>query len=501
MPNLSLQHLLDTSNVHLVHQGDLDIFAVVAHITLDSRQCTLDSIFVALRGQNVDGRRFIATTSAPVVLVEEWSAEWQESLSNCNPWILQTHDARAIMAEWACAISEYPSRNLWMIGLTGTNGKTTTTWMLAHILEQCNIGPVGTVGTIGPRINGTPLSTDSGFTTPEAPGLQRTLQHFVAMGCRTCIMEVSSIGLMMQRVGGIVFDIAGFTNFTQDHLDIHTSMTEYLMEKRKLFQHHVSDKSTSLLIADHPSVVNTPVQSGLTEYLSTIDDPSQDWWVSNKVYTVTGTQFTLHYKETSSIVHLPLIGAHNVENALIAIAAAHHSGAQWIEIVNALQSLPQTPGRLELVNGDFQGHAFVDYAHTPDALEQSLSSLRELCTGELWVVFGCGGDRDRSKRPKMGHIAIEFADNVIITSDNPRTEDPESIIQEILQGIPDDKHLNTHHMIDRESAIHLALHRMQDNDILLVAGKGHENYQVIGSSKHHFDDCEVIQQFPRLYPT
>lgn len=501
MPNISPQQLLDTSNVHLVHQGDLDVLAPLAHITLDSRQCTSSSIFVALRGQNIDGRRFIANTQAPIVLVEDWSSEWQTSLGKHNPWILQTNDARAVMAEWACMLSGHPSKKLWMIGITGTNGKTTTTWMLAHILEQCQMGPVGTIGTIGPRINGVPLPDDSGFTTPESPGLQRTLQQFVTLGCRTCIMEVSSIGLMMQRVGGIVFDVAAFTNFTQDHLDIHSSMTEYLMEKRKLFQQHVADKSISLLIADHPSVAQTPVRAGHTEYLSTTNDRSKDWWVSDKVYTVTGTQFTLHHGQASSQVHLPLIGAHNIENALIAMAAAHHSGAQWVNIVQALQSLPQTPGRLERVNGSFNGHAFVDYAHTPDALEQSLSSLRELCTGELWVVFGCGGDRDRSKRPQMGEIAVAFADHVIITSDNPRTEAPEAIILEILQGIADDKRIHTRDMISREEAIHHALSHMQPQDIVLVAGKGHEKYQIIGHTKHHFDDGEVIQQFPNRYPT
>lgn len=501
MPKPSLQYLLDASNVHLVHQGDLDLLESLTHITLDSRQCSSSSIFVALRGQNVDGRRFIANTLAPVVLVDEWSTEWQASLNHCNPWILQTNDARAVMAEWACIISGHPSKHLWMIGITGTNGKTTTTWMLAHILEQCNLGPVGTIGTIGPRINGRPLPDNSGFTTPESPGLQRTLQQFVELECRTCIMEVSSIGLMMQRVGGIIFDIAAFTNFTQDHLDIHTSMTEYLMEKRKLFQNHVSDKSISLLIADHASVANTSVKSGRKEYLSTTTDASQDWWVSDKRYTVTGTQFTLHHGNTSSSVHLPLIGAHNIENALIAMSAAHHSGAPWLTIVTALQSLPQTPGRLERITGDFQGFAFVDYAHTPDALKQSLSSLRELCTEKLWVVFGCGGDRDRIKRPQMGKIAYEFADNVIITSDNPRTENPDDIIQEILRGIPEVKHLNTHYMTNREDAIHHALTRMKDNDILLVAGKGHENYQIIGDTKYHFDDREVIRQFPHRYST
>ena len=498
MPSLSLENLLSHPLIAVLDTNPLNSSPTINHITLDSRQCTSQSIFVALCGQNVDGRRFINGTVSPVILVESWSDEWQASL-NESRWILQTSDARAIMAEWACQISGNPSKKLHMIGITGTNGKTTSTWMLSHILQEANIGSVATIGTIGHRIDGVALPNSMGFTTPESPGLQRSLDYFVEQGCSTCIMEVSSIGLMMQRVGGIVFDIAAFTNFTQDHLDIHGSMEQYLQEKRKLFQFHVSKQSVSLLMTNHPLVSKTPVHHGEVEYLSTSDAPNNDWWVSDKRYSVTGTHFNCHHQGDVHSIYIPLIGEHNIENALIAISAAKHTGINWLQITTALRTLPQTPGRLQYVHGRYSGHAFVDYAHTPDALEQSLTSLRKLCLGKLWVVFGCGGDRDTSKRPVMGCIAVQVADHTIVTSDNPRTEAPLNIIQDIVNGIPKAKHDAISVLIDREQAIHHALERMLETDVLLVAGKGHENYQIIGNTKHHFDDCEVIKLYPDSY--
>ena len=211
-------------------------------------------------------------------------------------------------------------------------------------------------------------------------------------------------------------------------------------------------------------------------------------------------RLTRHHGQAEYPIHIPLIGEHNIENALIAIASAIHTGASWEQVMAALQTLPQTPGRLEHVMGDFHGHAFVDYAHTPDALKQSLTSLRSLCNGSLWVVFGCGGDRDRAKRPLMGAIAMEYADCVVITSDNPRTESPMAIIDDICNGISTASTASPIVLSDRQEAIQYALTHTQVDDIVLVAGKGHENYQIIGTTKHHFDDGEIIRCFQRSNP-
>ena len=523
MPTLTLDHILEhCQDGVLLHQNAC--IDTIDHITLDSRKTTATSLMVALFGQHVDGRQFIANSSAPLILVDQWSNHLDQQAKQWNKTIIQVSNARQSMALLASALEQHPSQSMHMVGITGTNGKTTTTWMLSHILQSCTQTSrdttkvqtkvqtkaqtrvqvkrqhkIGTIGTIGHRINGVPLAIQDGFTTPESPGLQRVLRTFVEQGCNICIMEVSSIGLMMHRVGGIQFDVTAFTNFTQDHLDIHGSMKDYLLEKRKLFTQHVHSDSTSILVVDQDEIAMTPVTNGRIVKISTQADTTCDLWVSKPKYSLEGVDFTLYthdniHPNTTPQAHaayVPLIGKHNVENAIVATSVARSLGYSTTEILNALRSLPQAPGRLERVTSPIGWHAFVDYAHTPDALKNVLETL---CRGRLWVLFGCGGDRDAQKRPEMGRIAVQESDCVIVTSDNPRGENPQTIVQDILNGIPLDCLKPVHSIVDRKEAIAWATQQLHDEDVLLVAGKGHENYQIIQGIKHPFDDRKEIER-------
>lgn len=499
MPRLSLPDILTLLTNAIVRQRSPQSVEC-DHITLDSRRTTSSSIFVALYGQRLDARRFISSSSAPIILVDAWSDDWSRRAAAWNKTIIQVDDARGSMATLASVLADSPATNMTMIGITGTNGKTTTTWMLSHILMECakqndSSLSVGTIGTIGPHLNGQPLPNPDGFTTPESPALQRMLKQFVEVKCEVCIMEVSSIGLMMQRVGGIRFDVAAFTNFTQDHLDIHGSMHTYLLEKQKLFTDHIHKDSTSILVVDQPEIANTPVSQGKTVSLSTQSNPDVDVWVSNHSFRIAGTRCTIHHPSGTQEFYIPLIGQHNIENALVATSIASTQGYSIESIAKAFSSLPQAPGRMERISSPKGWYAFVDYAHTPDALEQAISALQPLCKGKLWVLFGCGGDRDTSKRPQMGAIAATNADNVIVTSDNPRTEEPQGIIDDILEGIPVECQSRITVIVDRRKAIERAAILLRHGDVLLIAGKGHETYQIVGTTKHHFDDREEIQQY------
>ena len=343
MPALSLSDILELlSQYTIVKTSDESL--VCDHITLDSRKVTNSSMFVALSGRNLDARKFIATCQTPFVLVDQWSNEWNDKATTWDKTIIKVPDARKDMAIIASAINDDPAKKMTMVGITGTNGKTTTTWMLSHILMHCgkqqdNSFKVGTIGTIGPHINGVPIPNTDGFTTPESPSLQRTLHSFVERGCHVCIMEVSSIGLMMQRVGNIHFDITAFTNFTQDHLDIHDSMEAYLQEKRKLFTDHVHTESVSILVVDQPETAKTPVSHGRTICISTANasqETSCDAWIEEPTFSIEGSTFTFQFpgENTMQEVYVPLIGRHNIENAIVAITTAIASFRFWCLLMN-----------------------------------------------------------------------------------------------------------------------------------------------------------------------
>jgi UDP-N-acetylmuramoyl-L-alanyl-D-glutamate--2,6-diaminopimelate ligase len=461
-------------------------------IAYDSRQVKKNFLFVVLRGQHADGARFVddALRRGAVAVVSEQDQWPRRDIAH-----IHVKDARLALAEIACAFYDRPSDRIELIGITGTNGKTTTSFMCREILRAAGRHP-GLIGTVryelGERI--IPASR----TTPEAPDIQFMLDNMVRSGCRSAVMEVSSHALDQKRVYGTDFDVAVFTNLTRDHLDYHGTMAQYFAAKTLLFRDlgQLNKRAQAVINMDDPWGQQLASTNGLRAGLVTYGlHPSADVRAEEVELAGEGTRFLLRAPWGMEDIELPLMGRYNVSNALAAIAACHALGVDPRFFGPALAHLSPVPGRLERIANPHGILAFVDYAHTDDALSNVLTTLREVCKRRLIVVFGCGGDRDRSKRPLMGAVAASLADQVIVTSDNPRTEVPEAIIAEIIAGIGHAPNVEVE--ADREKAIARAAARAQPGDILLVAGKGHENYQEIGKTVAPFDDREVLHRHLR----
>jgi len=397
-----------------------------------------------------------------------------------------------------------PSQDMHVVGITGTNGKTTTVHLVAAIMQHAQRSAYA-LGTI-----------NSALTTLGEPELAQTLAALRDKDIEVVAMEVSSHGLAQHRADAVHFDVTAFSNLTQDHLDYHKDMDEYLAAKKRLF----FDLESAVSVIN----VATPVGAALADEIAlhvpdrrliTVGVPGATVYAHEPVHVASATTFDLVVDGNAYEVALPLVGAHNVDNALLAAGCAYGSGVDPVTIAEALSCAPQVPGRLQRVaiEGRSLPYVFVDYAHTPDALEHALGSLRAITPGALTVVFGCGGDRDRGKRPLMGRIAADTADKVIITTDNPRSEDPAAIIADIWQGIhPDaapelatrtmfsdddgseaDSGSTVSRIIDRAQAIQHAIEDATETDTVLIAGKGHETYQVFADKTIDFDDVKVAQ--------
>lgn len=442
----------------------------ISHVTHDSRQVVAGSLFGAVRGARFDGHDFVAAAveaGAVAVVVERRVEGIDESV----PQIL-VDDVRLAMGRLSAAFWGDPSRAIDLVGVTGTNGKTTTTHILAAITRHLG-RRTEIIGTLS-----------GGFTTPEAPELQATLAGMRERGVQSVAMEVSSHSLVMQRVVGTRFAAAVFTNLSRDHLDLHGDMESYFAAKSRLFDPSYTD--LAVVNADDPyghRLVDRPRVDTVPFRRSDLDD-------------VQVTTSDHSYRWRGRLVRVPLGGAVNVMNSLAAATTMHALGVDVDRIAESLSTVPAVPGRLERIDVGQRFTVFVDYAHTPDGLAAVLRSLRESAvTGRIIVVFGCGGDRDKAKRPMMGEVAVNLADEVVITSDNPRSEDPGAIIASIVAGVPD--HLR-HRLVgvdeDRRSAIHSAITRALPGDVVLVAGKGHETTQTIGGTAYPFDDREVVRE-------
>ncbi len=459
-------------------------------IAYDSRQVKPNYLFVALRGQREDGAAYIedALRRGAVALVSEEDRWPRRNIAH-----ILVEDARRAMAEISCAFYDHPSQKIPVVGVTGTNGKTTTAFMVREILaaEGRHPGLVGTVRyEIGTRV--IPASR----TTPEAPDIQFMLDQMLRSGCRSAVMEVSSHGLAQRRVWGTDFDVGVFTNLTRDHLDFHGSMEAYFDAKMQLFrslgQQH--KRAAAVVNIDDEWGMQLVKTNGLRAHLLTYGEhPGADVRAEDIELDAHGTRFTVRTPWGGTDAHLRLLGRFNVSNALAAIATAGTLGVAPARSAAILAGMNTVPGRLERVPADRGFSVFVDYAHTDDALANVLDTLRELKPRRLITVFGCGGNRDRSKRPLMGAVAHQRADYTILTSDNPRRERPEAILAEIEQGIPTpDRH---EVVVDREEAIARAIAMARDGDIVLIAGKGHENVQEFSSTVVPFDDREVARRY------
>jgi UDP-N-acetylmuramoyl-L-alanyl-D-glutamate--2,6-diaminopimelate ligase len=447
----------------------------------DSRRVQPGNLFVAVRGWDSDGHDFLDAArdrGAIAAIVED--------PTRTTLPVLVVREGRRAAAVAAATSYANPARNLTMLGVTGTNGKTTTTSIMRHLFDD-GAGSSASIGTLGVLIGsiGTVLPGGSGLTTPGPVELQRILRELVDRGVGTVAMEVSSHSLEQRRVDGLEFDVAVFTNLTRDHLDYHGTMEAYLQAKARLVEYLKKD-GTAVTNADAREWASLkPVPNRLSFAVLA----AADIRARNISYTPGGSEWTLETPRGSAAVKLPLIGDVNVENGLAAAASAFARGQSPAAIAERLSSVPQVAGRLEIIST--RPTVLRDYAHTPDALERTLRTARAFTRGKLIVVFGCGGDRDKGKRPIMGEIAARGADCAIVTSDNPRTEDPDAIINDIEVGMRGRKH---ERVSDRMAAIRRALDIAKDGDIVLLAGKGHETYQIRGSTSYPFDEKEIVRE-------
>ncbi len=467
----------------------------VESIAYDSRRVQRDGLFVALRGEKSDGHDFIgqAIEKGATVIVAERAEKHHRA--SC----VVVENTRNAMADLAARFYNYPARKLKLAAVTGTNGKTTTTFLIKHICEKAGMrcGLLGTVHyEIGERI------LPAARTTPESLDLQELLSQIANAGCRGAVMEVSSHALAQERTRGLEWDVAVFTNLTQDHLDYHGTMKNYFEAKTKLFEQLAQQQKKKKPVA----VINIDDRYG-QQLLQRIDKKvsvvtfgmgsSADFRASNYRMEFAGTSYQLDARGKSYLVRVPLIGRFNVANSLAALAAANALGVGLRETVLSLGKSPQVPGRLEIVPAKRQFQVFVDYAHTPDALLNVLKTLRELTPRRLIVVFGCGGNRDREKRPLMGQVVDQNADYAIITSDNPRKEDPDKIIADVEKGFRGN---HFEKITDRAQAISRAIEMAQPRDIVLIAGKGHENYQEFADHTVPFEDIQVARRAVENHP-
>lgn len=456
----------------------------------DSRKVGPGDLFLCVRGLVVDGHRFAAKA------VEQGAAALvvEEPLPLDVP-MLVVKDVRFAMAVIASRFYGYPSREMKVIGVTGTNGKTTTTYILEKILTDRGLR-TGLMGTVRMRIGEEEFPAEN--TTQEALELQRNFRRMRDVGTDYCLMEVSSHALDLGRVKSVRFRTALFTNLTQDHLDYHKTMEDYRSAKGLLFSRlgnelpgDPEERSYAVLNADDPASAYYAKQTAVEVLTYGIDNPS-DVRAENIRITAKGTSFRLVTYLGETDVHLKLVGKFNVYNALGAVAVSLLEGVSLEQVKESLEGMLPVEGRMEAVDEGQDFLVLVDYAHTPDGLENALAAVKEVAEGRVITVFGCGGDRDRTKRPKMGRIAARYSDYVLVTSDNPRSEDPEAILKDIEPGVldaglPEEKYAM---IADRRTAIQKAIEMASPKDVVLIAGKGHETYQLIKGATLHFDDRE-----------
>ncbi len=495
--------------------SDLPVPRVVGDASLEVRGLAYHSrdvqegfLFAAIQGWREDGRKYIPEAlrrGARALLVDSYMEEIEATQ-------IIVPEVREALARLAAAFYGHPSLSLKVIGITGTNGKTTTSYLIESILREAGCHP-GVIGTINYRFQGQVYPAPT--TTPESLDLQRVMQNMRAAGVSDVILEVSSHALDMQRVRACHFNVALFTNLTRDHLDYHGSMEDYFRAKQLLFTQYLGESKKDPRFA----IVNLDDSKG-EEILSVANGRKFGYgikkrgevWPEEVAESPDGLWFRVRTPRGYYEIESPLIGQHNLYNLLAAISVGEVLEIPISSIRKGLKELSRVPGRLEMIKGEDGLRVFIDYAHTEDALARALVTLRKIYPGRLLVVFGCGGDRDKGKRAKMGQVAALGSDLAIVTSDNPRTEDPLAIISEIEKGLRQvkaQKHSpaelinrinffdqQPHYVVvpDRREAIDLAIHLAQSNDVILIAGKGHENYQIIGTERIHFDDREEAER-------
>ena len=453
----------------------------INEVRYDSRAVRPGDLFVAIRGYATDGHQYIGKAleqGAAAIVCEEAPAG--------TPAVV-VENARRALAEIAANRFGHPADSMVMLGVTGTNGKTTTTYLVKHMLEDTG-RKVGLIGTNQNLIGDEVVETER--TTPESYELHALFARMRDAGCTHVIMEVSSHSLVLDRVHGIHFAVGAFTNLTQDHLDFHKTMEEYRRAKALLFT--ISDKGVINL--DDPAAGAMLADAKCPCLTFSCEKDAADLTAKNLKLHADGVEFVAATKGDLARVKLPIPGHFSAENALTALGIVLQLGMPLADAAKSLATATGVKGRVEVVPTDTDYTVLIDYAHSPDGVENVLRAVRGFAKGRVVALFGCGGDRDRTKRPKMGKIAADLADFCIVTSDNPRTEDPKTIIDDILEGMKGTK-TPMQVIVDRPEAIHWALAHAKKDDIIVLMGKGHETYQEVNHVKHHMDEREIVRDF------
>lgn len=467
-----------------------DAALIVADVTHDSRQAREGSLFVAVRGALLDAHRFVADVMKRGAIGVISESPRPDDFTGA--W-LEVPEVRRAMALAAAEVHGHPSRELQLVGITGTNGKTTTTYLVAAIAQAAG-ETLAMTTTVEYRIGDERIKAER--TTPEATDMQRLLRRAVEKGCRTAVMESSSQAIDLHRCDALFYSVAVYTNLTRDHLDYHGTMEAYFAAKRRLFDGSLGQlpRASVINVDDERGLkLATELEQGGGRVLRYALNEKSDVTATDVRHSLEGMEFSLQTPAGERRLHSPLVGRPHIYNILAATATGLELGYDLDAIARAISTCAGAPGRFERVphRGDFA--VVVDYAHSDDALLNVLRTARDVTKGRIITVFGCGGDRDHSKRAPMGEAAASLSDVVILTSDNPRTEDPEQILSDVEAGIrssakPYEK------IADRRSAIERAIAEARTGDLVLIAGKGHEDYQIIGRETFHFDDKEVARE-------
>jgi UDP-N-acetylmuramoyl-L-alanyl-D-glutamate--2,6-diaminopimelate ligase len=481
---MKLHDLLQHLHLLVPYQGtDTEITS----IENDNRKVQKGSLFICIKGYTVDGHDYAesAVNNGAVAVLAE------RALALSVPVIIVNDTTRA-MAVLADAFYNHPTKKLHLIGITGTNGKTTTSHLIEKIFTDVNRS-TGLIGTMYTKIGSQKIETKN--TTPESLILQKGFQQMLDAGVDTAIMEVSSHALHMGRVHGCDYDIAVFTNLSQDHLDYHKTMDDYRHAKSLLFSQlgntFDGNKPKFAILNADDSASEMYRKSTAAHVVTYGIDNEADFHARNIKTTSSGTTFEIVIKEKSYPINIQLIGKFSVYNVLASIAAAFVSNIPMMEIIDSIESVEGVDGRFELVNAGQEFTVIVDYAHTPDSLENVLKTIQSFAKKRVFVVVGCGGDRDKTKRPLMAEIACRYATDPIFTSDNPRSEDPLAILKDMENGVSGESYIT---IPDRKEAIVKAINQADLGDVILIAGKGHETYQIIGSKVYDFDDRVVARE-------
>ncbi|MBP7901838.1 MAG: UDP-N-acetylmuramoyl-L-alanyl-D-glutamate--2,6-diaminopimelate ligase [Spirochaetes bacterium] len=497
---MTVEDLLKRFDGKLVYvSGKKD--AVIDSVEYDSRKVSMKSLFVAVKGLVSDGHDYIRPLDEKGLACVIVSSERASEFSDLKCSVISADDTRAALSFVSAYFFGEVTLSIPVIGITGTNGKTSTTYMLEALFKKSGYNP-GVIGTVAYRWNGNEIPAPN--TTPESRDLHKLFYDMKKDGVDCVIMEVSSHGLALGRVNDIAFQGAVFTNLTRDHLDYHKTFEEYFEAKKILFR--ILDRSSrknKFACVNHDDEYGRKILRSKGDYSYPLfsfglSNEADFFPVENSLITsISSVEYYVKHGDSVFHVNLPMGGKFSFYNSLAAFSAASAFGLNGKTAAEGFALIKNVPGRFERVDADCNFSVIVDYAHTNDAMEKLLSSAQELNPSKLITVFGCGGDRDKTKRPLMGEVAGKYSDTAIVTSDNPRTENPESIISDILEGMDEYKD-RTVVEIDREKAIRYAISIAEKDSVIVIAGKGHEDYQIIGTEKHHFDDREIAKKYMEL---